>query len=84
SPDVFPMRLTWLTGTMTRSEMEHEHPLELEQLDKLEANRLTQAATKAKEQLPTDAETARPSGPVEEAEKPSENVDNPPPSLPDE
>lgn len=82
SPDVFPMRLTWLTGTMTRSEMEQEHPLELEQLDKLEVNRQTHEETELKEQLPTEAETAQPSKPVEEVEQPSENTDNTPPSLP--
>jgi len=36
NPDVYPMNLTWLTGTITEEEMEHEHPLELEELKKKE------------------------------------------------
>ncbi len=36
NPDVYPMNFTWLTGKVTEEEMEHEHPLELEQLRKEE------------------------------------------------
>ncbi len=32
NPDVYPMNFTWLTGTITEEEMEHEHPLELQRL----------------------------------------------------
>lgn len=32
NPDVYPMNLTWLTGTVTEEEMEKEHPAELEQI----------------------------------------------------
>jgi cytochrome b subunit of formate dehydrogenase len=32
-PDYFPMNPTWYTGTMTQSEMEREHPLELARLE---------------------------------------------------
>jgi cytochrome b subunit of formate dehydrogenase len=34
NPDVYPMNLAWLTGRMTEEEMAHEHPLELERLQK--------------------------------------------------
>jgi len=32
NPDVYPMNLAWLFGTITEEEMEEEHPLELERL----------------------------------------------------
>jgi len=32
NPDVYPMNLAWLKGTLTEEEMHHEHPLELERL----------------------------------------------------
>lgn len=35
-PDVFPMARQWLIGTLSREQMEHEHPLELEELIKKE------------------------------------------------
>jgi formate dehydrogenase gamma subunit len=33
NPDVYPMSRVWIKGYMTREEMEHEHPLELEALE---------------------------------------------------
>jgi cytochrome b subunit of formate dehydrogenase len=36
NPDVFPMNKAWLTGYLTREQMEHEHPLELEAMEKTE------------------------------------------------
>lgn len=36
NPDSFPMSKVWLTGTMSREEMEREHPLELDRLDQKE------------------------------------------------
>jgi cytochrome b subunit of formate dehydrogenase len=36
NPDVYPMNLAWLKGTLTEEEMAHEHPLELERLKKQE------------------------------------------------
>ncbi|MGQ9798772.1 MAG: cytochrome b/b6 domain-containing protein [Ignavibacterium sp.] len=38
NPDVYPMNLAWLKGTLTEEEMAHEHPLELERL-KAEQNK---------------------------------------------
>jgi predicted CXXCH cytochrome family protein len=32
NPDVYPMNMAWLKGTLTEREMEEEHPLELERL----------------------------------------------------
>lgn len=37
-PNVFPFNRLWLTGKLTREEMEREHPLELERLDAAEAS----------------------------------------------
>jgi len=34
NPDVYPMNFTFLTGKMTAREMAHEHPLELERLER--------------------------------------------------
>ncbi len=34
NPDVYPMNLAWLKGTLTEEEMAHEHPLELERIKK--------------------------------------------------
>lgn len=36
NPDVFPMNKAWFKGTLSREEMEHEHPLELEQIEAAE------------------------------------------------
>ena len=36
NPDVYPMNFAWITGKLSRSEMEHEHPLELERLERPE------------------------------------------------
>ena len=32
NPDNFPMSKVWLTGEKTHSQMEHEHPIELERI----------------------------------------------------
>ena len=34
NPDVAPMNKAWITGQLTREQMEHEHPRELEELEK--------------------------------------------------
>jgi cytochrome b subunit of formate dehydrogenase len=36
NPDVYPMNKAWYTGYLTREEMELEHPLELEEMEKQE------------------------------------------------
>ncbi len=34
NPDFAPMAFTWIDGKLSREEMEHEHPLELEEIEK--------------------------------------------------
>jgi hypothetical protein len=36
NPDFAPMSFTWLDGKLSRHDMEHEHALELEEIDALE------------------------------------------------
>ncbi len=36
NPDIYPMNLAWLTGTITEAEMAEEHPLELEEIKRRE------------------------------------------------
>jgi formate dehydrogenase gamma subunit len=36
NPDVYPMNLAWIKGTLTEEEMQHEHALELEEIKKKE------------------------------------------------
>lgn len=37
NPEVYPLNKAFITGFLTREEMEHEHPLELEEMDKIES-----------------------------------------------
>jgi cytochrome b subunit of formate dehydrogenase len=39
NPDIYPMNLAWLKGTLTEEEMAEEHPLELEEIKKKQAER---------------------------------------------
>jgi formate dehydrogenase gamma subunit len=39
NPDIYPVNLAWLTGRMSEKEMLEEHPLELERLKALEAQK---------------------------------------------
>lgn len=36
NPDVYPMNLAWIKGTLTETEMQEEHPLELERIKREE------------------------------------------------
>jgi len=38
SPNFFPMNFVWLHGKMSRKEMEYEHPLELEKIDRKQSS----------------------------------------------
>ena len=38
NPDVYPMNKAWFKGYMTREQMEHEHPLELEEIESASKN----------------------------------------------
>ena len=63
NPDVYPMNKAWFTGYLTREEMELEHPLELEEIEKskeeLETTEPVEEETtlnKEEEELVTEAE----------------------------
>lgn len=47
NPNVYPMNMAWITGTLTEAEMAEEHPLELEQI---KAKELQEDITEAKEE----------------------------------
>jgi len=36
NPDFAPLSFTWLDGKLSRHDMEHEHPLELEEIEAAE------------------------------------------------
>ncbi|MCE1188970.1 MAG: cytochrome b/b6 domain-containing protein [Ignavibacteria bacterium] len=39
NPDIYPMSLAWIKGTITEEEMAEEHPLELERIKKQQSSR---------------------------------------------
>ena len=45
NPDIYPMNLAWLRGTITEKEMKEEHPLELKKID-AEKNEVEKDKTK--------------------------------------
>jgi formate dehydrogenase gamma subunit len=47
NPDVYPMNLAWLKGTITEEEMEDEHPLELEAIKRRELEEEAKQAAEA-------------------------------------
>lgn len=49
NPHVYPINKAFITGYMTREEMEHEHPLELEEMEKLESKELNPEEIKEKD-----------------------------------
>jgi len=51
NPDVYPMNLAWLTGTLTEAEMKEEHPLELEALKRQELERQKEEENQKKEEV---------------------------------
>lgn len=46
NPDVYPMNLAWLTGTLTEAEMAEEHPLELEEIRRKEIEEFVEEQNK--------------------------------------
>lgn len=50
NPDVYPMNLAWIKGTLTETEMEEEHPLELERIKREEKRILEEEKIKISEQ----------------------------------
>ncbi len=77
NPDTFPANKAWYTGTMTRAEMEREHPLELERILQ---QRSPQGQPEPEEptEIQDEPEAAEPAGnPPEEPDvdpKPSEEA----------
>jgi hypothetical protein len=49
NPEVYPLNKAFITGYLTREEMEHEHPLELEELEKMEDEMRAEKEKKAAE-----------------------------------
>lgn len=47
NPDVAPMNQAWSKGYLTREQMEHEHPLELEELDRKMREEMEEAEKEA-------------------------------------
>jgi len=54
NPDTYPMNLAWITGTLSETEMEEEHPLELEAIRRRrdEERRLEEARRAAQDDRP--------------------------------
>ena len=74
NPDVYPMNKAWYKGYLTREEMELEHPLELEEIEreqrKIEAGKEEESIEDAKIVEPEEEEK-------EEEEKPAEDTTGP-------
>ncbi|MCX6163729.1 MAG: cytochrome b/b6 domain-containing protein [Ignavibacteriae bacterium] len=45
NPEVYPLNKAFITGYLTKEEMQHEHPLELEEMDRMESKTLEQEVT---------------------------------------
>ena len=62
NPDVFPMSKAWYKGFLTREEMEKEHPLELEEIDKAEKGKESavtkETLTEPEEKVPSEIDEA--------------------------
>lgn len=58
NPDVYPMNKAWLTGFITRHQMENEHPLWLEEIEKNDSNEkaLTDEKVNSDENKPIESE----------------------------
>jgi len=66
NPDVYPMNLAWLKGTISEEEMAEEHPLELEELrrKKAEEEARKQLGPEAAKSEPPPTYTPREGGPT--------------------
>ncbi len=75
NPDVAPMNRAWSKGYLTRQQMEHEHPLELEELDKKmqeekeEAEREAEAMKRFEEEKKAIAENTAKENDISETNK---------------
>jgi cytochrome b subunit of formate dehydrogenase len=62
NPDAYPMNMAWLTGNLSETEMEEDHPLELEELRKQEELDAAAPDKNAPEQAP-EVEERKPAKP---------------------
>jgi cytochrome b subunit of formate dehydrogenase/nitrate reductase cytochrome c-type subunit len=53
NPDVYPMNLAWLKGTITEEEMRDEHPLELQEIKRKEIEEADKASEENQKQIDT-------------------------------
>ncbi|HUL44544.1 MAG TPA: cytochrome b/b6 domain-containing protein [Bacteroidota bacterium] len=63
NPDIYPLNLAFLKGTITEAEMEEEHPLELEEINRQMIEDELSAGTPEEEEKPSssiDSEQAKP------------------------
>jgi cytochrome b subunit of formate dehydrogenase len=57
NPDVYPMNLAWWKGTITKKEMQEEHPLELNRIEEEELKRQVAEEQKEREKEGSDSST---------------------------
>ena len=75
NPDVAPMNKAWSKGYLTREQMEHEHPLELEEIEKQELKEKQEAEEKQNAEEKQKQEKIE-SAPEEKINTEDENVQN--------
>lgn len=81
NPDVYPMNKAWLSGFLTRKQMEHEHPLELEKLlgmpnEENELNKAQELKKTEPEESKEDTSEEIEVKPIEDPEKNNTNSVN--------
>jgi formate dehydrogenase gamma subunit len=57
NPDVYPINKAFITGYLTREEMEHEHPLELEEMERLESEQVSEEIITEEKNTESDSNT---------------------------
>jgi len=71
NPDVAPMNKAWSKGYLTREQMEHEHPLELEELDRAAAEETAAANKEAEEKAAEESASMKKN---ETSKKPDDEI----------
>lgn len=71
NPEVYPLNKAFITGYLTREEMENEHPLELEEIDRLENE-----AIETKEEIEENQDKSKPLDEVKNEEETKEEDNN--------
>lgn len=54
NPDVYPVNKAFITGYLTREEMEHEHPLELEEIEKTDMEKFDEKKEEEPDKISPD------------------------------